>query len=201
MIKFNFLSNKFIILLKLKKDKNLIMFKEKDIYKLTLIDIHGRKLSLEPFKNKVLIIVNLESLDGFAKQTLLHLKHFKEEDFSDTFEILVFPVSDYLRSDQCKREVVKEFFLPFKNELKLFDFISLNGKNVLFEYLFCIFKEWRGNELRCNLGKFVVYNGKVIHFYKSNELPLHSDDELRMFRKKRSVDEKKKKKEEEENFY
>ncbi|RVD93285.1 putative phospholipid hydroperoxide glutathion [Tubulinosema ratisbonensis] len=178
------------------------MFDERNVYTLTLLDIQGRKVCLDTYKNKILIIVNLESLDGFANQSLLALKHFKEEDFSNIYEILIFPITDYLRPDQCKREFLKEFFIPYKNELKLFDFISINNKHTLFEYLFSIYTEWRGNALRSNFSKFVVYDGKIVHLYNSNESPMHSDDVLRRFKKKREyVFGEKKNENESNNFY
>ncbi|KCZ78522.1 hypothetical protein H311_00442 [Anncaliia algerae PRA109] len=164
------------------------MMTKEDFYSLTVLDIYGRKVKLDTFRERVCIIVNLESLDGLATQTLLRLKHFKEEDFNNVFDILVFPIADYLRSEQTRRIVLKDFFKPYTPELHLFDCISISKGHPLFEYLYSCNKGWKGNELRYNFTKFVVYRGEVIHTYKPNEIPLHSDKELKMFHQKKKVE-------------
>ena len=108
-----------------------------DIYKFDCKNAQGEVVSLENYKNKILLIVNTASKCGFTPQyeglNDLHLK-FKDKDFS----VLGFPCNQFGKQEPGTNEEIQEFCsVNFQIELPVFEKIDVNGptEDHLYKYL------------------------------------------------------------------
>ena len=67
-----------------------------EFYEIKVTDISGRNLEMKKHKGRMLIIVNMESVDGFAEKSLRKLSEFKDEDINNAFDVLIFPCKEFL---------------------------------------------------------------------------------------------------------
>ena len=107
------------------------------VYSFDVIDIDGKKVSLDQFSGKTLLIVNTASGCGFTPQ-YESLQKLYDIYRDKGFEVLAFPSNDFGGQEPGTNEEIKKFCdLRFKIKFKLFSKISVKGKEIepLYEYL------------------------------------------------------------------
>jgi glutathione peroxidase len=102
--------------------------KKKSIYDFTVKDIKGNDVSLDDYKGKVLLIVNVASKCGLTPQyeglEALYQK-YKEQGL----EILAFPCNQFLEQEPGTNDEILDFCsINYKVTFPLFDKIDVNGK-------------------------------------------------------------------------
>jgi len=137
--------------------------------------IDGKEISLENYRNKVLLIVNVASQCGFTSQyqgleTLY--KKYKEKGL----EILAFPCNQFGKQEPGNEAEIKSFCeLNYKTTFPLFTKIDVNGKEThpLYAYLKSEEKGILGTEgIKWNFTKFLVgRNGKVLSRFAPTTTP------------------------------
>lgn len=146
-----------------------------NIYDFKVKDIDGKEVSLEKYKGKVLLIVNVASKCGFTGQYKgledLYSK-YKDKDFM----ILGFPSNQFANQEPGTNKEIKEFCtLTFGVEFDMFAKIDVNGDNAdpLYVYLKENAPGFAGSEaIKWNFTKFLVdINGKIVDRYGSITTP------------------------------
>lgn len=123
----------------------------------------GKEVSLEEYKDKVVLVVNTASKCGFAPQ----LKGLTElyEKYSDKgFVVLGFPCNQFGRQDP-EGEVRNTCLINYGVSFPMFERVDVNGANThpLFNYLKKEAGGVFGNNIKWNFTKFLIdRKGKVV---------------------------------------
>ncbi|CAK9267490.1 unnamed protein product [Sphagnum jensenii] len=139
------------------------------IYDFIVKDINGNDVSLNAYRGKVLLIVNVASQCGFTQTNYKELTDLYNQYKGSDFEILGFPSNQFGGQEPGSNEQIKEFACTrFKAEFPLFDKINVNGQNQapLYKYLKSQKGGLLGNGIKWNFTKFLVdKDGKVVERY------------------------------------
>jgi len=135
------------------------------IYDFNVIDIDGNTISLEKYKGRVLLIVNVASECGFTPQ-YFGLQKLYEKYEKQGLSILAFPCNQFRQQEPKSNEEIKIFCQGNYNvTFDMFSKIDVNATNTLPLYKFL--KQQKGgflnNEIKWNFTKFLISrDGKVI---------------------------------------
>jgi glutathione peroxidase len=139
------------------------------IYDFIVKDINGNDVSLNAYRGKVLLIVNVASQCGLTQTNYKELTNLYNQYKGSDFEILGFPSNQFGGQEPGSNEQIKEFACTrFKAEFPLFDKINVNGQNQapLYKYLKSQKGGLLGNGIKWNFTKFLVdKDGKVVERY------------------------------------
>lgn len=153
------------------------------IYDFKVKDIDGKEVSLEKYRDKVLLIVNVASKCGFTSQYEgLEKLYNKYKD--KNFMILGFPSNQFSNQEPGSNEEIKEFCtLTYGVDFDMFAKIDVNGKNQipLYKYLKNEVSGFVGTKsIKWNFTKFLVdSNGKIIERYGSITKPKDIEPEIK----------------------
>lgn len=153
------------------------------IYDFKVKDIDGKEISLEKYKNKVLLIVNVASKCGFTSQ-YEGLEKLYSKYKNENFMILGFPSNQFSNQEPGTNEEIKEFCtLTFGVDFDMFAKIDVNGKNESPLYTFLKSQEsgiLGTSSIKWNFTKFLVdSNGKVVNRFGSITKPADIEDEVK----------------------
>lgn len=137
-----------------------------DIYQFKVNTIDGTQMSLETFKEKTLLIVNVASKCGFTPQ-YQDLQSLYEKYREKNFEILAFPCNQFLQQEPADNETIKNFCeTTYKISFPLFAKIDVKGKEAHPLYQFLVSQAsgiFCSKSIKWNFTKFLVNtDGKVI---------------------------------------
>lgn len=142
------------------------------LYTIPLKDSQGRPTTLEKYKHKVLLIVNIASNCGLAKKNYDRLSDLLHLYYNKGLRILLFPCHDFFQEPNSMKKI-KETISEYSDQFELFDKISVIGsdKHELYGYLTDNFdNKWYGKFIKWNFTKFLVdRNGKVVMRYGPSE--------------------------------
>ena len=174
--------------------------KYNNIYQFELIDYQSRKFSLNLFKNKVMLIVNVASkcglsettyermkkiLDIYQNQIILILcpcKQFLNQEFDDIEDIFTF-VKQKL-GDHCNESnkpyctTTNHDFIDKNTNVILTSAMNVKGKHIdpLFNYLISEQGGWFTNSIKWNFSSFLIdKKGNVIKRYSPLDFPRCDD--------------------------
>ncbi|MGB6327927.1 MAG: glutathione peroxidase [Halarcobacter sp.] len=153
------------------------------IYDFKVKNIDGEEVSLEKYKDKVLLIVNVASKCGFTSQYEgLEKLYSKYKD--KNFMILGFPSNQFSNQEPGTNEEIKEFCsLTFGVNFDMFAKVDVNGENEIPLYSFLKSQEsgiLGTQSIKWNFTKFLVdSNGKVIERYGSITKPMDIEEEIK----------------------
>ncbi|CUB02647.1 Glutathione peroxidase, house-cleaning role in reducing lipid peroxides [Marinomonas fungiae] len=100
-----------------------------DIYDISVVDIDGNEMTLEPFCDKVLLIVNVASKCGLTPQ-YEGLESLYEQTRDLGFEILAFPANDFAGQEPGSDAEIKAFCTSKYNvSFPMFSKIVVTGEN------------------------------------------------------------------------
>lgn len=145
------------------------------IYDFKVKTIDGKEISMDKYKGRVMLIVNVASECGYTPQyaglEALHVGHFK-----NGLSILGFPCNQFLGQEPGTEAQIKNFCSSkFGVEFDMFSKIDVNGASThpLYQYL----KKEAGGVLgteaiKWNFTKFLVgRDGKVLKRYAPATMP------------------------------
>lgn len=139
------------------------------IYDFEVKTIRGESITMDAFKNKLLLIVNVASQCGFTNQYAgLEALYQKYKDKG--LVVLGFPCNQFMNQEPLNEDEIKSFCsLNYGVTFPLFSKIDVNGEQAhpLYTYLKESKKGLLGSEaIKWNFTKFLVdKNGTVIHRY------------------------------------
>lgn len=108
-----------------------------DLYDIKVKDIDGNETTLEPFCDKVLLIVNVASKCGLTPQ-YKELQEFYEHNKDLGFEILAFPANDFAGQEPGSNAEIQNFCThEYGVTFPMFSKIQVTGeeKHPLYQFL------------------------------------------------------------------
>ncbi len=141
----------------------------KNIYQFKVETIGGKEVSLDIFKDKVLLIVNTASGCGFTPQ-LKDLEDLRQQFAGKDFEILAFPSNDFGGQEPLEGKQIEEFCtVNYGVNYQLFNKIRVRGPYAHALYQFLADKKQNGHISslpRWNFHKYLINkNGEVCDFF------------------------------------
>src|ERR1044072_2247967 len=144
----------------------------KTIYEFKMKDIDGKDVSLDKFKGKVLLVVNVASKCGNTPQDDGLEKLYT--DYKDKgFAILGFPANEFGGQEPGTNAEIKEFCsLTYKVNFPMFSKIVVKGDEINPLYQWLVANADRHEDVEWNFAKFLVgKDGKVIRRFTPKTQP------------------------------
>lgn len=146
-----------------------------DLFNIEAKRIDGTSTTLEPFRGKVLLIVNVASKCGFTPQ-YTGLEALYEEYREQGFEVLGFPCNQFANQEPGDEQAIANFCsTTYDVSFPMFSKIDVNGEHAhpLFQYLKSEKSGLLGTGgIKWNFTKFLVgKNGEVIKRYAPTDKP------------------------------
>lgn len=144
------------------------------IFNYTMKDIDGKEVSLESYKGKVIMVVNVASKCGYTPQ-YEGLQSLYETYKDDGLVILGFPANNFKGQEPGSDEEIKQFCtLNYGVEFPMFSKVSVKGddQDELFKYLTQEQNPDFTGEIKWNFEKFLIdKEGNLIRRFRSNVEP------------------------------
>ena len=153
------------------------------IYDFNVKTIDGEEISMEKYKGKVLLIVNVASKCGFTSQ-YEGLENLFEKYKNEDFMVLGFPSNQFANQEPESNEKIKEFCsLTYEVKFDMFAKVDVNGDNEapLYKFLKSNQKGILGTEaIKWNFTKFLVdKDGNIINRYASTTTPQAIENDIK----------------------
>ena len=138
----------------------------KTIYDFSVKDADMKELSLESYKEKILLIVNVASYCGLTYQ-YEGIENLYKKYKDQGFEVLAFPCNQFAFQEPGTNEEIKKFCdIKYGVTFKIFNKIHVNGSksNPLYQFLKEQLPGVAGTtQIKWNFTKFLINrNGEVI---------------------------------------
>jgi len=131
----------------------------KSIYEFTVNDIDGNEVSLEKYKGKVCLIVNVASKWGFTAKNYTQLQALHAKHAEAGLAILAFPCNQFASEEPGSNSEIKKFAQDsYGVQFNLFSKIDVNGSEAipLFKFLKKEHQKTIGDSIEWNFAKFLV---------------------------------------------
>ncbi|KAG0551040.1 hypothetical protein BDA96_01G389600 [Sorghum bicolor] len=156
---------------------------ETSIHEFTVKDCNGKEVSLETYKGKVLLVVNVASKCGFTEVNYTQLTELYRKYRDKDFEILAFPCNQFLRQEPGSNQQIKDFACTrFKAEYPVFQKVRVNGPDAAPVYKFLKASKpglFGSARVKWNFTKFLVdKNGKVVERYGTSTAPMSIEKDI-----------------------
>jgi glutathione peroxidase len=153
------------------------------IYNFDVRTIRGEQQTLEPYKGKVMLIVNTATKCGFTPQ-FKGLQHLHEKYEDEGLAILGFPCSQFMNQELPNdADILQVCELNHGVTFPLYSKIDVNGDTAhpLYQYLKKQAKGILGTEaIKWNFTKFLVdRNGNVVERFSPNDTPEQIESHIR----------------------
>jgi glutathione peroxidase len=154
----------------------------KSVYDFSVKAINGQEVSLEQFRGKFLLIVNVASQCGFTPQ----YKGLEElyQELNDQVVVLGFPCNQFGKQEPGDEEEIKKFCsLTYDVKFPLFAKVEVNGPGAAPLYQF-LKEEKPGllntEAIKWNFTKFLVNReGQVVKRYAPTDKPESIKEDIR----------------------
>ncbi len=144
------------------------------IYEFPVTDIDGNEMSLEKYKGKVILIVNVASKCGYTPQ-YEGLQNIYEEYKDEGLVILGFPANNFNGQEPGTEEDIKQFCtLNYGVTFPMSSKVSVKGEDQdpLFSYLTSLPNEDFEGEINWNFEKFLIdKEGNLTRRFRSKVEP------------------------------
>lgn len=138
---------------------------ESKFYEFKAISLQGKEISMENYKDKVVLVVNTASKCGLTPQ-YEGLEALNKKYKDKGLVILGFPCNQFGKQEPgTEKEISEGCLINYGVSFQMFSKIEVNGENAhpLFKYLKSELKGTFGNELKWNFTKFVLdKNGRPV---------------------------------------
>ena len=147
------------------------------VYDFSVKDIDHQEISLEKFKGKTLLIVNVASRCGFTPQ-YTGLQSLYEKYKDKGFEILAFPCNQFGSQEKGTNDEIKEFCSSEYNvSFTLFDKIEVIGDNA--SPLFKKLTQDAGREIQWNFTKYLINkDGDFVRGFGTQKKPEEIEEHI-----------------------
>jgi len=130
-----------------------------DLYDIPIHTLQGKPSSLEPFKGKALLLVNVASRCGLTPQ-YTGLQKLQDQYAAQGFSVLGFPCNQFLEQEPGTPDEIAEFCqVNYGVTFPLFEKIEVNGpgRHQLYERLTAVpDAEGEAGDIQWNFEKFLV---------------------------------------------
>jgi glutathione peroxidase-family protein len=149
------------------------------IYEFTMKDISGEAVSMEVYKGKVLLVVNVASRCGFTPQ-YAGLESLYQKHKDQGLVVLGFPANNFLWQEPGTDDEIKTFCTTKYNvTFPMFSKISVKGKDIHPLYQWLTSKETNpahSGTISWNFNKFLIgRDGQVLARFGARQEPLSDE--------------------------
>uniref|UniRef100_M4BRZ3 Glutathione peroxidase n=1 Tax=Hyaloperonospora arabidopsidis (strain Emoy2) TaxID=559515 RepID=M4BRZ3_HYAAE len=172
---------------------NLAVEEATSFYELRDFDMDKKEVSMEEYKGKVILVVNVSSKCGLTPTNYPELQQLYEKYQEEGLVVLGFPCNQFKSQEPGTHEEIKEFVKQYKVTFPLFEKHDVNGSNArpVFTYLKAKLPGTFGNYIKWNFTKFLVdRNGQPYKRYAPTDLPLSFENDIKELLAKSSEPEK-----------
>jgi len=153
-----------------------------DIYSFAVRSIDGTDSTLEPFKNQVLLIVNVASKCGFTPQ-YAGLEALYRKYHEQGFAVLGFPCDQFGHQEPGDEAEIQKFCsLTYEVSFPMYAKIAVNGASAhpLYQYLKKAQTGLLGTEaIKWNFTKFLIDRaGQVVNRFAPTDTPAKIDADI-----------------------
>ncbi|GKX67609.1 glutathione peroxidase [Inconstantimicrobium mannanitabidum] len=145
-----------------------------NFYNFKAKNMNGKEISMEEYKDKVVLVVNTASKCGLTPQ-LEGLEALYKEYKDRGLEILGFPCNQFASQDPGTNEEISNFCLVnYGVSFTMFEKIDVNGKDAhpIYKFLKKEAKGTLGSEIKWNFTKFLIdKEGNVVRRYAPITVP------------------------------
>ncbi|VDK46677.1 unnamed protein product [Anisakis simplex] len=152
------------------------------VYQFTMLDADGKEVSLDKYRGKVLMIVNVASQCGLTNSNYHQMKVLLNKYKAKGFEIAAFPCNQFAGQEPDSEAQIKKFVREtFDFEPDLYSKINVNGadEHPLYTYLKNAQHGTFIDAIKWNFTKFLVNkSGYVIQRYAPTTEPLSIEEDI-----------------------
>jgi glutathione peroxidase len=152
------------------------------IYEFEVLDAKGKKVKLERFKGKTLLIVNIATKCGLAPQ-LDGLQKLFDKYEKKGLIVLGFPCNQFMfQNPEDAKGTIEACRLKYGVEFPILDKINVNGTKAhpLYKFLKDEKTGPAGKAIKWNYTKFLINKtGEVVARYEPSTLPSAFDQEIK----------------------
>lgn len=146
---------------------------DQSVYQFKVKDITGHEVSLEDYRGKVLLIVNVASECGYTPQ-YTGLQALHESHGDKGLVVMGFPCNQFAGQEPgSDAEILNFCSTKFHVTFPMFSKIDVKGKDQAPLYNFLTSKELNGvddSEVKWNFQKYLISReGKLLHVFKPGE--------------------------------
>ena len=145
-----------------------------DFYDFKANSITGEEVSMQEYKDKVVLVVNTASKCGLTPQ-FEGLQKLHEEYKDSGLEILGFPCNQFASQDPGSNEEIATFCLKnYGVDFTMFDKVDVNGSDAhpVFKYLKDELPGTLGKKVKWNFTKFLIgKDGKPVKRFAPTKKP------------------------------
>jgi glutathione peroxidase len=153
----------------------------KEFYTNHATSLQGEEISMEQYKNKVVLIINTASKCGFTPQyeglEKLHQQYHKEG-----LAILGFPCNQFANQEPGGKTEIEACVLNHGVSFQMFDKVNVNGKEAhpLFKFLKKSLPGTLGSRIKWNFTKFLIdAEGNPVKRYGPSTKPEELKDDIK----------------------
>lgn len=136
-----------------------IIFAQSSLYDFTVTDIDGNEISLDQFKGKKVMVVNVASKCGLTPQ-YEQLEAIYQKYGGDDFVIIGFPANNFMKQEPGTDEEIKEFCtLEYGVSFPMMSKISVKGDDMAEIYQWLTDEEKNGvisSKVKWNFQKYLI---------------------------------------------
>lgn len=152
------------------------------LHQIQVQDIQGKTVTLESYKGRVLLIVNVASKCGYTPQ-YTGLEELQKKYFEKGFSVLGFPCNQFGGQEPGENAAIQEFCtLNFGVSFPMFSKVEVNGEHTsaLYKHLKKEAPGILGTEaIKWNFTKFLVdREGRVVRRYAPQDTPESIADDI-----------------------
>ena len=129
----------------------------KSIYSIPVTKIGGASITLESYKNNLMLITNVASHWGLTNRCYSDFIQLEKEYADKGLKILAFPCNQFMNQESGTESEILEFVRAKGANFDVFAKVDVNGENAseLFKYL-RLNSNLQGGIIGWNFGKFLV---------------------------------------------
>uniref|UniRef100_A0A0R3RSF2 Glutathione peroxidase n=1 Tax=Elaeophora elaphi TaxID=1147741 RepID=A0A0R3RSF2_9BILA len=152
------------------------------IYQFRVRDINGAEVSLDRYRGKVVLIVNVASQCGLTHSNYAQLKELHDKYKEQGLAITAFPCNQFASQEPGSEEEIKRFVKEtFNFEPDLFAKINVNGadEHPLYTFLKSQKKGTLVDAIKWNFTKFLINRrGAVVERYAPTTQPKDIEEDI-----------------------
>lgn len=129
----------------------------KEFYTFHATSLQGDEISMEQYKNKVVLVVNTASKCGFTPQ-YEGLEKLHDQYHTKGLVILGFPCNQFANQEPGGKSEIEACLLNYGVSFQMFDKVIVNGKKAhpLFKFLKNALPGTLGGRIKWNFTKFLI---------------------------------------------
>tara|TARA_B100000989_G_scaffold292945_1_gene269616 strand:+ start:60 stop:596 length:537 start_codon:yes stop_codon:yes gene_type:complete len=150
----------------------------KDIYSIKFNNVVGKEMSLDEFKGKKILVVNVASYCGYTRQ--YKDLQILQDRYNDKLQIIAFPCNDFGSQEPGSESQIAKFCeTKYNIKFPIMSKVNIRSYPIhpIYEWLTnSDFNGWNDSKPRWNFYKYLIdENGNLIKSFGSGTNPLSSE--------------------------